>query len=118
MTTTKGTHMNTRKISQQTRFIIEKESVDQNYLECTHELCDTLHRRWHRGSVCMKPRADRIEWIVKDTHSTDLRSNRFYLGYCSSISSFANKKEAVAALTEYLDGLTDAEWQQIAKAGA
>jgi hypothetical protein len=108
----------TRKISQQIRFIIEKESVDQNYLECSHGLCDTLHKRWHRGGVCMKPRADVIEWYVKDTNSTDHRSQRFYLGYCGSVSSFDTKREAVAALTDYLNSMTDIEWQQIAKAGA
>ncbi len=105
-----------RKISDQTRFIIKKDSVDQNYLECSHSLCDTLHRRWHQKGICMKPRADRIEWYVEDTHSTDLRSNRFYLGYCSSIGSFDTRREAVAALTDYLNSLTDAEWQQIAGA--
>lgn len=103
--------MTTRKISDQTRFVIKRDEWIPDGMECEHPLCETMHKRWHdRNGWCKKPAAKRIEYVVVDTH-TDERVHQ-----CSD--SYQLKRMAVLELTLFLNRLTDEQWQQIVKAGA
>jgi len=112
MTTEKGTDINTRKISQQTRYIIVRDEFIPEY-ECSHPLCGTMHKRWHKrdvrnGLYCTKPVGKVVVYLIIDTQ-TDDRLTDYY-------DSYERKREAVADLERFLRRLTDAEWQQIAGA--
>jgi hypothetical protein len=105
MTTTKGTHMNTRKISQQTRYIIEKRELELDY-DCQHPMCDTLHKKWISNGICMKPTAPHFDWIIWNEIKNEV------------IEVFEYQRDAKQHLLSVINSLTDIEWQQIIKAGA
>lgn len=103
----------TRKINDQTRFVIKRDEWRPDGMECEHPLCETIHKNWHdlRTGWCKKPAGKRVEYVIIDTQ-TDDRPNECCDGY-------PLKREAVAALILFLTRMPDAEWQQIVKnAGA
>jgi|DEB0MinimDraft_3_1074331.scaffolds.fasta_scaffold120613_1 hypothetical protein len=103
--------MTTRKISQQTRYIIEKQEQDMEVFGCQHSMCERFHQKWRdRHGNCNKPIAPRPEYVLLDT-VTDQRIDRYD-------DAFSTKREAAESLMRFLSLLTDIEWQQIAKAGA
>ena len=103
--------MSARKISQQTRYIIEKQEQFLDEFDCEHPMCERFHQKWiDRSGVCHKPRKPRTEYVLVDTVS-DRRIDRYD-------GAYDTKREAAADLTRLLNLLTDIEWQQITKAGA
>jgi len=100
----------TRKVNQQTRYIIQKQEQDMEEMGCQHSACEVFHKKWrdHYGN-CKKPIAPRTEYVIVDM----MTDERLGVG-----EIFATKRDAIAELTRFLNRLTEIEWSQIAKAGA
>ena len=96
--------MSARKISQQTRYIIEKRELELDY-DCTHPMCDTLHKKWISGGVCKKPTAPAFDWIIWDSVKREVTA------------VFEYQRDAKARLLSDISRMSDSDWQQIKKAG-
>lgn len=78
-----------------TRYLIVKEIFDLMGMECEHPLCETLHKKWRKGSICHKPRAPRTIWLVID-NNTQQRAEHLPRG-----AVYDTKREAVQSVQEY-----------------
>lgn len=83
------------------RYRVEKQEWTPNW-DCWHPLCETLHKRWRkfdseRGrTVCFKPVAPQVEWIIIDTETGD-RADEGALS-----ESFELRRDAVRCLESFL----------------
>lgn len=91
----------TRKISQQSRYIIEKRELELDY-DCQHPMCDTLHRKWISNGVCQKPTAPQFDWIIWDSVKREV------------VRVFEYQRDAKAHLLWEINRMSDNDWQQIA----
>lgn len=97
--------MNTRKISQQTRYVIEKRELELDY-DCEHPMCATMHKKWISGGICKKPTAPQFDWIIWNEDKKEVAE------------VFEYQRDAKSRLQSIINSLTDDVWQQITKAGA
>jgi hypothetical protein len=95
--------MATRKISQQTRYVIEKRELELDY-DCQHPMCDTLHKKWRVRGVCQKPTAQDFDWIIWD----NVKQEPWVFEY---------QRDAKKHLLSVINSLSDVEWRQIANLG-
>lgn len=91
----------TRKISQQSRYIIEKRELELDY-DCQHPMCDTLHSKWISNGVCHKPTAPQFDWIIWDSVKREV------------VGVFEYQRDAKARLLSDINRMSDNDWQQIA----
>lgn len=97
--------MNTRKINQQNRYIIEKRELELDF-DCEHPMCDTLHKKWITNGVCHKPTAPHFDWIIWDAMKREV------------VQVFEYQRDAKAHLLSNINRMNDNDWQQIVKVGA
>jgi hypothetical protein len=90
----------TRKISQQSRYVVEKRELELDY-DCQHPMCETLHKRWRVGGVCQKPTAQSFDWIIWDNTRKE------------QVENFEYARDAKAKLAQMIAGLSDEEWRSI-----